>query len=205
HRLSVAQLARSMFPLGVLSKAQVRAEASRLGLAVADKEESQDFMAGGYDVLFGDDAPGDIVDEAGTVIGKHRGIVHYTIGQRRGIGVSTGPKPLYVSAIDARANRIVVSDNDALFCQTILGDEVILHDGTLSTGDFVAYVRIRQNHHPAKATVRVQGSSARIEFETPQRAAAPGQAAAFYDADGFALGGCYITGSERPSGVSPNA
>ena len=203
HRLPPETLARVAFPLGSLTKAQVRAEARRLGLASAEKPESQDFVAGGYGSLFGADKPGDIVDESGTVLGRHRGIVHYTIGQRRGIGISTGPLPLYVTALDAALNRVIVSRDESLFCAALEGDDAVLHDRALELKPFEAFVRIRQNHRPARAMVRVSGKTARIDFDEPQRAAAPGQSAVFYDADGFALGGCIIERSERPGGTAP--
>ena len=203
HRLPPEILAKILFPLGGLSKAEVRAEARRLGLAAAEKPESQDFVAGGYGSLFGSDRPGDIVDESGTVLGRHRGIVHYTIGQRRGIGISTGPLPLYVVALDAALNRVVVSRDESLFCAAVIGDDAILHDRALESATFEAFVRIRQNHRPARALVSVSGKTARIDFDEPQRAAAPGQSAVFYDADGFALGGCIIESSERPGAKAP--
>lgn len=199
HRLPGQTLAGVLFPLGGMTKAAVRAEARRLGLAVADKAESQDFVSGGYGSLFDEDTPGDIVDEHGTVLGRHRGIVHYTIGQRRGLGISTGPDPLYVSALDAGRNRVIVSNDASLFCAAIDGEDAILHDSTLEATTFEAFVRIRQNHRPALAQVTVTGTSASIVFDQPQRAAAPGQSAVFYDADGFVLGGCIIHGSARPA------
>ncbi|MBU0928444.1 MAG: tRNA 2-thiouridine(34) synthase MnmA [Spirochaetes bacterium] len=200
HRLGPSTLASVIFPLGGSTKAEVRAEARRLGLAAADKAESQDFIAGGYGALFADQEPGDIVDEGGTVLGRHSGIVNYTIGQRRGLGISTGPEPLYVCALDAGRNRVVVSRDSSLFCSAIEASDAVLHDESLRGGPFDAFVRIRQNHRPAAARVRVDGGRARVEFAEPQRAAAPGQSAVFYDADGFVLGGCVIEGAERPSG-----
>jgi len=199
HRIDQGLLGSLAFPLGSLSKAQVRAEARRLGLDVAEKPESQDFIAGGYGQLFGDEAEGDIVDEEGRVLGKHRGIVNYTIGQRRGLGISTGPEPLYVSALDAARNRVIVSRDASLFCSAIRGLDALLRDPSLEGIDFAAYVRIRQNHRPAAARVRVQGEEAWIAFEEPQRAAAPGQSAVFYDDEGFVLGACVIASSERPA------
>jgi tRNA-specific 2-thiouridylase len=200
HRLPSQTLAHVLFPLGDMTKAEVRAEARRLGLSVADKAESQDFVSGGYGSLFGEDAPGDIVDERGTVLGRHRGIVHYTIGQRRGLGISTGPDPLYVSALDAVRNRVIVSDDASLFCSAIDGDGAILHDATLEGTMFEAFVRIRQNHKPALARVKVTGTQTSVVFDQAQRAAAPGQSAVFYDTDGFVLGGCIIKGSARLAG-----
>lgn len=202
HRLPARVLASVVFPLGGMTKAEVRSEARRLGLAVAEKAESQDFVSGGYGSLFDDDTPGDIVDQRGTVLGRHRGIVHYTIGQRRGLGISTGPDPLYVAALDASNNRVIVSDDASLFCSAIDGDDTIVHDPALRGATFEAFVRIRQNHRPARARVSVAGTLSTIAFDEPQRAAAPGQSAVFYDADGFVLGGCVIQGSVRPDGTS---
>ncbi|HPE90481.1 MAG TPA: tRNA 2-thiouridine(34) synthase MnmA [Spirochaetia bacterium] len=192
HRLSPATLSGVAFPLGGMTKAEVRAEARRLGLEAADKPESQDFIPGGYGALFDEQEPGDIVDEKGNVLGRHRGIVNYTIGQRRGLGVSTGPEPLYVAALDAERNRVVVTGDERLFCSGIEGGDAILHAEELAGASFEAFVRIRQNHRPAKALVTVDGEAARVEFASAQRAAAPGQSAVFYDADGFVLGGCVI-------------
>jgi tRNA-specific 2-thiouridylase len=199
HRLSPEILAGVAFPLGSLSKVEVRVEARRLGLASAEKAESQDFVSGGYGALFGEQEPGNIVDESGTVLGRHRGIVNYTIGQRRGLGISAGPEPLYVAALDASRNRVIVSRDESLFCAVVEGCDTILHDPTLHGIPFEAYVRIRQNHKPARALVRIEGGNARMVFDDPQRAAAPGQSAVFYDAEGFVLGGCVIERSERPA------
>jgi len=198
YRLTPSRLAGVVFPLGGFTKAETRAEARRLGLAAADRAESQDFVAGGYSALFGDEEPGDIVDEAGTVLGRHRGIVHYTIGQRRGIGVSAGPVPLYVSAIDAANNRIVVSRDASLFAGGLEGSDAVLHAPGLRAG-FRALVRIRQNHRPAAASVTVGGDAALVRFDEPQRAVAPGQSAVFYDDDGRVLGGCVIERGLPPS------
>lgn len=199
HRLAPEVLAGVAFPLGSLSKAEVRMEARRLGLASAEKAESQDFVSGGYGALFGEQEPGDIVDEAGTVLGRHRGIVNYTIGQRRGLGISAGPEPLYVAALDAGRNRVIVSRDESLFCAVVEGCDAILHAPELHSVPFEAFVRIRQNHKPARALVRIDGKNARMVFDEPQRAAAPGQSAVFYDAEGFVLGGCVIERSERPA------
>ena len=106
-------------------------------------------------------------------------------------------------ALDAALNRVVVSRDESLFCAALEGDDTVLHDRALEAAPFEAFVRIRQNHKPARAMVRVSGRSARIDFDEPQRAAAPGQSAVFYDADGFVLGGCIIERSERPGAAPP--
>jgi len=105
-----------------------------------------------------------------------------------------------VSALDAVRNRVIVSDDASLFCSAVNGDAAILHDSTLEGTTFEAFVRIRQNHKPALAQVTVTGAEAAIVFDQAQRAAAPGQSAVFYDADGFVRGGCIIKGSARLAG-----
>jgi tRNA-specific 2-thiouridylase len=114
YGLTPQQLARSLFPVGDHTKQQVREMARSLGLETADREESQDFIDGGdYSILFSQDEikAGEIVDEKGQVLGEHRGIIHYTIGQRRGLGIASH-QPLYVSRIDAANNRIIVSHHE---------------------------------------------------------------------------------------------
>ncbi|MCX7025278.1 MAG: tRNA 2-thiouridine(34) synthase MnmA [Spirochaetes bacterium] len=194
YRLAPATLSMTEFPLGELTKAETRDLARSFGLEVSEKPESQDFIAGGdYGPVFEGSGvePGDIVDDEGQVLGQHRGIVHYTIGQRRGIGVSAGPEALYVTAIDAGRNRIVVSKNASLFADGFEAGDAVLADLSRDSS-FAAFVRIRQNHKPVPSTVTVIDGAARVEFDIPQRAVAPGQSAVFYDADGFVLGGGII-------------
>ncbi|HOX91596.1 MAG TPA: tRNA 2-thiouridine(34) synthase MnmA, partial [Spirochaetales bacterium] len=192
HRIKPELLSTLCFPLGELTKADARILAAQRGLAAADKPESQDFIAGGYESLFNDETPGDIVDASGTVIGRHRGLAHYTIGQRRGIGVSAGPIPMYVAELDPVNNRVVLSSDASLFASGLTGRDAFTVDPTLSVQPFQALVRIRQNHKPARAQVVLDGNRAQLRFELPQRAIAPGQSAVFYDEDGFVLGGCVI-------------
>ncbi len=192
HRLDPKTLAAVIFPLGEVTKASVKETARALGLKAAGKPESQDFVGGDYGVLFDSAEPGDIVDEEGNVLGRHKGIVHYTIVQRRGIGMSLGPTPMYVAGLDSARNRVIVSGNEELFASGLLGNDAILHDRRLEFQDLEVSVRIRQNHRPAAAIVSVQNGRAEVRFDDPQRAVAPGQSAVFYDGDGFVLGGCVI-------------
>lgn len=191
HRLPPAVLEKVIFPLGGITKAEARELARRYGLAMAEKPESQDFVSGGYSALFDSEEPGDIVDESGTVLGRHNGIVHYTIGQRRGLGIGGGT-PLYVASLDAARNRVIVSDDASLFAGGLEGSDAVLHDPRMAGNSFRAQVRIRQNHRPAAATITVNAAQAILTFDQPQRAVAPGQSAVFYDDDGFVLGGCII-------------
>jgi len=190
--LTREQLATVLFPLGDKTKQEVRAAARELGLTVADRPESQDFIAGGdYGPLFkpGESREGDIVDERGKVLGRHRGIVHYTIGQRRGLGVDGG-KPLYVTAIDAKQNRIVVTDKGHLFGRGLIAGQVNWLGIDRPAKEFKALARIRQKHAEAPATVTpLDTGTVRIEFDEPQLSITPGQAVVLYDGDTVLAGG----------------
>ncbi len=198
--LTPQQLAVTRFPLGELTKPEVRAHARALGLATAEKPESQELCF----VPDGDTAaaverlrpgaaagPGEIVDEAGRVLGRHNGIHHFTVGQRRGIGVSS-PAPLYVKALDAANNRVRVSGQAGLDASAGRVERSSWISGAAPRGAFAAQVRIRYRHEgaPARVTPRPDGS-ADIAFDTPVRALTPGQAAVFYDEDRV-LGGGWI-------------
>lgn len=202
--LSQEQLSRSEFPLGELSKDQVRDIAHRAALPVADKPESMElcFVPNGNYVQFIhayasstkiplSGAQGDIVTESGEVLGRHNGVHNFTIGQRKGLGFSAG-KPLYVLAIETETNRVVVGDDDALRTTTFEVENL----NWVSIGEpeqpIQARVKIRHKHEPAPATVTaLPDSRARITFDSAQRAVTPGQAAVFYDRDAV-LGGGWI-------------
>jgi tRNA-specific 2-thiouridylase len=200
--LSQEQLSRSEFPLGELSKDEVRALARELHLPVAEKPESMElcFVPNGNYVQFiqaysserkipVNNAEGDIVTEAGNLIGRHTGVHHYTIGQRKGLGFAAS-KPVYVLAIDAEKNRVVVGENDALRTSTFEIEEVNWISTEAPTAPLRAEVKIRHKHEPATATVEaLQGNRARITFDAPQRAITPGQAAVIYSGDVVLSGG----------------
>jgi tRNA-specific 2-thiouridylase len=212
YGLDSARLADILFPLGDMKKEDVREIARGLGLEVADKAESQDFLAGGdYSPLFADrePSPGDIVTKDGKVVGRHRGLPYYTIGQRRGIGFSLGTEPLYVLALDAARNRVVVGADEGLFSDGLRSADFRFQDPAMAAGAFRAKVKIRQNHRavdclvtPWRSPDRVgkpEGESSggvRIEFDIAQRAVAPGQSAVLYSEDGRVLGGGIIEASE---------
>ncbi|HTX73414.1 MAG TPA: tRNA 2-thiouridine(34) synthase MnmA [Rectinemataceae bacterium] len=198
HRLPSDLLGTVRFPLGELHKNEVRAEARRLGLEVADKAESQDFIAGGdYTPLFADAPPseGDIVDESGRALGRHRGLPYYTVGQRRGLGISVGVDPLYVLRLDAERNHVIVGPGRGLFAEALEASDLFLQDPQLASRPFAALARIRQNHKPAPCRVTAGEGYCRVDFDDAQRAIAPGQSIAFYDDSGFVLGGAIIRSS----------
>jgi len=196
YRLPSDLLARVRFPLGDLAKDEVRARARALGLEVADKPESQDFIAGGdYSPLFADQPPepGDIVDETGRVLGRHRGLPYYTIGQRRGLGISLGPEPLYVLRLDSEANRVVVGPGAGLFADGLVASDLHLQSEALRAAPFRALAKIRQNHRPVGCLASpTEEGGCRVDFDIAQRAVAPGQAVVLYGEEGLVLGGGVI-------------
>jgi tRNA-specific 2-thiouridylase len=193
YGLTPQQLARTLFPVGDHTKQQVREMAYALGLQTAGREESQDFIDGGdYSILFskGEIKAGEIVNEKGQVLGQHRGIIHYTIGQRRGLGIASH-QPLYVSRIDAASNRIVVSHHEHRSKGLIAGDLNWIAVDRIERPQQVR-VKIRLQHKETDATVYPpDGDQTRILFKKPQLSVTPGQSAVIY-ADDTVLGGGVI-------------
>lgn len=206
--LTQEQLSRSRFPLGELTKAEVRGIARRTQLPVAEKPESQEicFVPTGNYVRFigsylreqGKELPaesGEIVTTDGTVIGRHEGLHRYTVGQRRGLGFAAG-RPVYVVALDRAANRVIVGDNDELFTAVCEVRDVNWISIARPHGSVRAEVKVRHRHDAATATVEAIGeTTARIYFDEPQRAITPGQGAVFYSGE-LVLGGGWIRTSE---------
>ncbi len=195
--LSQAQLARARFPVGALDKPAVREQARRLGLAVADKHDSQEicFVAAGEHPEFvgrrADIAPGVIRDRDGRVLGRHEGVHRFTIGQRKGLGLSAGI-PLYVVDIDADAAAVTVGPREALDRGTLTASRVNWISGDTPSGPIRADARIRYRHTEAPATVTSAGDGkVHVAFDVPQTAVTPGQAVVFYDGD-VVLGGGWI-------------
>jgi tRNA-specific 2-thiouridylase len=194
YGLTRKQLAGIMFPLGEYTKKQVREIARSLGLQTSDRPESQDFISGNdYSPLFtiGEIRPGDITDEQGNILGRHNGIIHYTIGQRKGLGIAA-QRPLYVSGIDVEKNRIVVSERDALFSRGLAVSGINLIAVDKLEGPCRAKVKIRLQHQGADAVVSpFDEDMLKIIFDEPQLSITPGQSAVFY-LDDTVLGGGII-------------
>lgn len=196
--LTRQQLQRVCFPVGRMSKDEVRAYATTLGLAVADKSDSQDicFIPDGDYIRFlereggGSQGSGEIVHVSGRILGRHQGTYRYTIGQRRGLGL-TWPEPLFVVNIDALAKRIVVGERHHLDVRelTVADTNWIIDE---PSAPITARCRIRYRHHEAPATITpLADGRCSVLFDEPQQGVTPGQAAVFYDGDKV-LGGGWI-------------
>jgi len=191
--LSQKQLGRTLFPVGEHTKEEVREMASSFGLNINDKRESQDFIAAGYaSLMTGDGQPGPIVDKQGNVLGRHEGIPFYTIGQRKGLGISAA-EPLYVVDIDAQRNTIVAGSKEEL-----CGTELIASDlnwiADRPTQPIRAKARIRYLHREAAAIITpLNDGRVSVKFEQEQTAITPGQAVVFYDGEVVVGGGTIET------------
>ncbi len=188
-RLRQEQLSELIFPLGELTKSEVKELARELGWGdLAEKEESQDFIeCNDYAVLFqkGDSTPGDFVTRDGKVLGQHRGIIHYTIGQRKGLELGGGGTPWYVVEIDAARNRVVVGSREELGAPELVASDLnwIALAGP-PENPLRCSVQIRQRHRAAAATVSsTKGGRVRAVFDEPQVSVTPGQIAVLYDGD----------------------
>ncbi len=204
------QLDYLRFPLGEIEKPRVRAIAAELGLPVADKPDSQDICFvpdGRYTSIVermkpGAIEPGEIVDLSGRVVGTHDGVVHFTVGQRKGLGLSGTAEPLFVVAIDAARKRVVVGPRAALKARTILLRDV----NWLAPSDRVVEcaVKVRSMRPPVPAEVAALGNGhAIVTLHAPEEAIAPGQACVFYERDGTrVLGGGWIAKAEAERAVA---
>jgi tRNA-specific 2-thiouridylase len=190
------QLAHTRFPLGGLTKPEVRAIARRHGLVTADKPESQEicFVPGGdyrealRDRAGWNEAPGVLLDADGTSVGEHRGAAAYTIGQRSGLGVALG-EPRYVSAINAANNVVTLGRREDLYRSEFDVTSVSFVGGSPPARQFRTAVRIRHRAEPVDGTVSRTPAGWRVQLDRPTWAPAPGQAAVFYAADEVVGGG----------------
>jgi len=197
HMLGQRQLARALFPVGGQTKGETRANAERLGLAVAGKPDSQEvcFVPGAdHGAFLAARAPdlvrsGQVVDTEGRVLAQHDGTFRFTVGQRRGLGVSLGERA-YVVEVDPRQNRVVVGPGELLARRGLVAERVSwVAGGPPSEGPFEARVRIRYQGEDVAAVVEPTGDQVRVEFRAPQRAIAPGQSVVIYRDDEVLGGG----------------
>ncbi len=197
YNLTQYQLAHTLMPLGSYEKSEIRKIAAQIGLLVADKPDSQDICFvpdGDYAAFIAQNTDreiteGDFVDTQGKVVGRHKGICHYTIGQRKGLGIAFGV-PMYVCGIDTESNRVILGGNDELFkCDVLVRDfNWMAYDKPTDGTQLRAMGKLRYSQKMSPCTITVQGDEVLCCFDEPQRAVTPGQAAVFY-VDGYVLGG----------------
>ena len=202
-----AQLDFLRFPLGGMPKSETRAHAERFGLSVADKPDSQDicFVPNGSYARIVEKlrpealTPGDIVDQDGNVLGRHDGIINYTIGQRRGLGIGgrqDSVDPLYVLGLDPQTHRVIVGPHDALAVSRVpVADVNWLSDIPASGKDCAVKLRSNMAPTPARVIAGPSGNQAFVELKTAEFGVSPGQACVFYDGD-HVLGGGWIKAAE---------
>lgn len=197
HVLTQEKLARALFPIGDYPKTEIRRLAATFGLPTASRPDSQDlcFLAGeDYREFLQRNAPqivraGSIVTRDGEILGEHRGLALYTIGQRKGLGISA-PRPLYVLAKDATRNALIVGMEDELGQSELIAANVNWVSGRTPEGPFRAEVKIRYTAREAWAEVTpMDGGQAKVRFDEPQRDITPGQAAVFYNGEVLLGGG----------------
>jgi len=202
--LTQEQLSRTLFPLGGMTKPEVRELARKHGLALAEKPDSQEicFVPGGdykrfldaYLAEQGDalpDTSGELVTTEGRVLGEHAGIHNFTVGQRKGLGVATG-SPLYVIQIKGDSRQVIVGEQENLYSKTLIARRTNLIAFDELREPMRVSVKIRHRHEPAAAVLeKTAADEIRVTFDEPQRAITPGQAAVFYDQD-VVVGGGWI-------------
>ena len=207
YAMTQAQLAKTLFPLGGLTKDEVRGIASNLKFTTADKRDSQDICfapdgdyAGFIERHTGQSSPkGDFISPDGQVLGQHKGIIHYTIGQRKGLGLY-GPAPQYVSALDPMANTVTVGSSEYLFASSLTAHDINLIPFDKLDGPLNVQAKIRYSHPAQPAKLWQTGpDELHVEFESPQRAITPGQAVVLYDGD-IVIGGGTIVYDVRREG-----
>ena len=203
YKLTQEQLAATIMPLGSLSKSEVRQIAEDAGLPVASKPDSQEVCfvtEGGYADYIDKTAPADykreglFVDTSGNILGKHKGIIHYTVGQRKGLGIALG-YPAYVKRIEPLTNEVVLGNEASLYSSEILCSSLnFMSIADLKSGvSLQARVKIRYHHIGETATIkRKSADTVSVCFDKPVRAATPGQSAVFYDGEGCVIGGGII-------------
>jgi tRNA-specific 2-thiouridylase len=196
YTMTQDQLSHTLFPVGLFTKSEIRKKARDWGLPVAERPESQeicfipdnnyvDFLKKRKPEAF---LSGPIVNSEGQVLGHHNGIMHFTVGQRRGLGIAA-PHPLYVLEINTSKNEIVVGPNECLYKKDLIADQVNWISGDMIVSQVPAKARIRYKHKEAEALlVALDSEIIRVEFEKTQRAITPGQAVVFYERD-VVLGG----------------
>lgn len=199
YNLTQEQLKVTLMPVGAYTKEEIRQLAEKIGLRVANKPDSQEICFipdNDYGRFIAENSgqeikAGNFVDEAGNIVGTHRGIPYYTIGQRKGLNLSLG-RPVFVKEIRPETNEVVISDNESLFSDRVVAEKLNFMAIEALEGEMRVIAKIRYNHKGASATIRMIGEDTlECIFDEPQRAATPGQALVFYTDvhDGYVVGG----------------
>ena len=203
YKLSQEQLAHTLMPLGKLTKEQVRAIAVQAGISVAQKPDSQEICfvpEGNYADYIEENAEcdlppeGNFVNEDGKMLGRHKGIIHYTVGQRKGLGIALG-EPAYVKEIRTETNEVVLAPDSSLYRDTVVcGDVNFMSIAPLAVGEKIrCLAKIRYHHTPQSAELEMlDEDTVQIRFDAPVRAVTPGQSAVFYDEEHRVVGGGVI-------------
>ena len=203
YNLTQEQLKRTLMPVGAFSKDEIRQMAEKIGLQVANKPDSQDICFipdGDYASYIEETAnvkimPGNFVLSDGTIVGKHKGIVHYTVGQRKGLGLSLG-HPVFVLEIRPETNEVVVGSNEESMSRFVRANKINFMSIENLEHEMRVWAKIRYNHKGAWCTVKKTGEDEILcTFDEPVRAITPGQAVVLYDGD-YVLGGGTIIGDE---------
>lgn len=201
YNLTQEQLSHTVMPVGDYTKDEIRAIAEEIGLQVANKPDSQEICFipdNDYGKYIRENSdteikPGNFVTTKGEVVGKHKGIPYYTIGQRKGLNLSLG-RPVFVVEIRPETNEVVIGDNEEVFYEKLYANRVNFMTIPELTNDMRVSAKIRYNHQGAMATIRMIGEDLlECVFDEPQRAITPGQAVVFYDED-LVVGGGTILG-----------
>ena len=192
YRLTQEQLSKIKLPLGSYSKEEIREIAKNYGLTVADKPDSQDFYEGDYNELLQvQDKTGNIVDTQGKILGTHKGIWNYTIGQRKGLGVSS-TEPLYVIDLDKDKNEVIVGVKEDTFSDSLIATKLNWISGEVSAQEFTCKAKIRSTQQPTDVVVRKTDENyIEVKFADMQKSITPGQSIVLYD-DDIVLGGGII-------------
>lgn len=205
YALSQKELSRTLFPLGNMLKNEVRELAAKSGLINADKPDSQDICFvkdgdyGGFltNTMGVKSKSGDFVSKEGAVIGRHKGIIHYTIGQRRGLNLSMGHR-VFVTDIDGEKNRVVIGSNEDLFSNYLEAKDVNFISIEALKGPMKVSAKIRYSQNETPALIKpLKNGNISVEFEKPQRAITKGQAVVFYDGDTVVGGGTITSGRKN--------
>lgn len=205
YNLTQHQLAHTLMPVGEYTKEEIREIAEKIGLLVANKPDSQEICfipdndyAGFIEENTGvKPKVGNFVDTKGNILGRHKGIVHYTVGQRKGLGIAFG-KPMFVVGIDVAKNEVILGDDSDVFQDALYAEDLNFMMFERLEGSKELTAKIRYSHIPASCTITMKDQNV-IEciFDEPQRAITPGQAIVFYDGEYVVGGGTIINGFNR--------